>query len=94
MQYARCDNARENDDFIQACKWEGMCIQFKYTATGTPQQKDQVEQKFETIFYRVHAMLNGGKFFFLRGGSWAEAVNIAALFENKLFTAKRDLSPL
>ena len=35
-QYARCDNARENEDFEQGCKQEVMGIKFIYTALGTP----------------------------------------------------------
>ena len=37
MEYARCDNAIENEDFERACKQEGIGIQFQYIVPGTPQ---------------------------------------------------------
>ena len=77
MKYARCNNARVNEDFVRACKQEGMDIQFKYTVPGTPQENGHVEQKFITLFNMVHTVLIGGKFLsFLRNGSWADALNV------------------
>ena len=32
VQYARCVNARGNEDFIRACKKEGMVLSWKRTA--------------------------------------------------------------
>ena len=54
-------------DFGRACRQERMGMEFKYTAPGTSQKNGHVEWKFTTLFDRVHAMLNGRKFFaFLR----------------------------
>ena len=59
-----------------------MGIKFSYTAPGTPQQNDHVEQNFTTLFNRVHVMLNGGKISsFLRNRLWAEAANTIILLE-------------
>ena len=55
--------AGENVDIIKACKQEGVRINFKYTAPGTPQQNGWVKQKFDTLFNWVCAMLNGKNFF-------------------------------
>ena len=69
MKYVRCGNARENDDFKRACKQERLCVQFKHTMSGTPQQNSRVKGKFATLFNRVHEMLHCGKFSsFLRNG--------------------------
>ena len=62
VQRLRCDNTGENQAFKKACNQEGLGIDFEYTAPGTPQQNGCVERKFATLFNRVQAMLNGGKF--------------------------------
>ena len=59
-------------------KQEGMGVQVKYIMPGKQQQKSRVKQKFATLFDRVHAMLNNGKFSsFLRNRLWAEAANMS-----------------
>ena len=62
IRYTQCNNARENEDFESICKQEGMGIEFECTAPSMPQQNGHVEHKFTTLFNKVHAMLNGGKF--------------------------------
>ena len=62
VQHLCCDNAGENQAFERASKQERLGIDFKYTAPGTPQQNGRVKCKFTTLFNRVCAMLNGGKF--------------------------------
>jgi len=90
----RCDNAGENQAFEKVCNQEGLGIDFEYTAPGTPQQNGRVERKFATLFNRVRAMLNGGKFSpYLRNGLWAEAANTATYLENHLITPNRSLTP-
>ena len=93
VQYARCDNAWENEDFDWPCKQEGMGVKFQYTAPGIPQQNDQIKWKFATLFNRVHAISIMGNFVFLRNSLWAEAANTATFLENKVFTPMKDLSP-
>ena len=34
---------------------------FEYTMPDTPQQNGEMEQKFDVLYNRVQAMLNGGK---------------------------------
>ena len=78
IQCLHCDNAGENQAFDQTCDQEGLGIDFEYTAPGTPQQNGRVKHKFASLFNRVHAMLNGGKFTaHLQNGLWAEAANTA-----------------
>jgi hypothetical protein len=44
------------------CKIEGLGINFKFTAHGTPQHNGVAERAFATLFRRVRAMMNGAKF--------------------------------
>ena len=74
VQYLHCDNTGENIDFKWTCQLEKMRMKLKYTTLGTPQQNDQVKQKFATLFNWVHAMFNGRKFTtFFRNDLWAKA---------------------
>ena len=94
VQHLCCDNAGENQAFKQTCKKEGLGIDFKYTAPGTPQQNGCIECKFATVFNRVFTMLNGGKFTaYLQSSLLAEAVNTVMILENNLITPIRTLSP-
>ena len=94
VQCLCCNNAGENQAFERTCKKERLGIDFEYTTPDTPQQNGYVKQKFATLFNRVHAMLNGGKFTtYLWSGLWAEAANTAMLLENNLITPNRTLSP-
>ena len=62
MKYIQCNGAGENCALDEAYKQEGLGIQFKYTAPGTPHQNDRVERKFATLYGRVRAIINGGGF--------------------------------
>ncbi len=57
-----CDNVGDNTSFEKACKQEDLVVFFEYTAPGTLQQNERVERKFATLYNRVRAMQNGGKF--------------------------------
>ena len=94
VQCQWCNNAGENVVFKIACKQEGLWVVFEYTAPGMSQQNGCVQQKFTTLFNRVCAMLNGGKFNgFLWNGLWAEVTNTAMLLKNNLLIPSRNLSP-
>jgi len=56
VKYIRCDNAGENKSLEKDAKCDGLGIQFKWTAPGTPQQNGRVERKFKTLYGRVRAM--------------------------------------
>ena len=49
IKYDRYHNDGESEDFKRVCKQEGICIQFKYSAPGTPQQNCRVERKFASL---------------------------------------------
>ena len=71
--------------FAKTCKQDGLGVNFEYTATGMLQQNGCIEHKFATLFNRVRAMLNGGKFTtYLQSGLWAEAANTDMLLKNHL----------
>ncbi len=90
----RCDNAGENISLEKACKQEGLGVFFEYTAPGTPQQNGRVERKFATLYNRVRAMLNGGKFSSsLRNQLWAEAAQTATVLQNSLVSQQGAMSP-
>ena len=94
VQQLQCDNAGENQAFKWTCNKEGLGIHFKYTAPSIPQQNGRIERKFATLFNRVHAMLNGGKFTpYLHSGLWLEAANTATFIENHLTTPNRSMNP-
>ena len=57
----RCDNAGENLMTEVACMEAGLGIEMEYTAVNTPQQNGRVERKFQTLYGRVRAMLNGAR---------------------------------
>ena len=38
VQYLHCNNAGKNVDFERACKQQGVRMEFKYAAPGTPQK--------------------------------------------------------
>ena len=90
VKYNQCDKIGENEDFERSCRQEGMGIQFKYTMPGAPQQNGLVGRKFATLFDRLCAMLDNGKFSsFLRNGLCAEAANLSTLFESNLLASLR-----
>ena len=67
---------------------------FLYTAPGTPQQNVQVERKFQTLYGKVRAMLNGGEFTkSWKNLLWAECANTATVLENNLVAKAGTLSP-
>jgi transposase InsO family protein len=94
VKYIQCDNAGENHKLEEACKREGLGIQFEYTAPGTPQQNGRVERKFATLYARVRAMLNHALLpSKLQHGLWAEAAAAATLIENTLVTKYKNMAP-
>jgi transposase InsO family protein len=58
VKYVRCDNAGKNIKLEEACKKDGLGIQFEYTSPGTPQRNGLVKRKFATLYGRVRAMMN------------------------------------
>ena len=82
VKFIHCDNT-ETKAFKNLCKKNGLGLFFEFLAPNTPQQNGQVEHKFETLFGRVHSMLNGrNSDLHWRTIMWAEAANTATALEN------------
>ena len=54
----RCDRAGENIKTDELLRSNGLGIEFKYTAAGTPQQNGKVERKIATIIGKLRSMLS------------------------------------
>ena len=62
-----------------------MGVKLKYSAASTVAQNGTVERTLATLYNRVYAMLNSGKFScFLRNDLWAETANNTMLLKNIL----------
>ena len=76
------------------CKEQSLGVKFEYSGPRTPQRNGRVEQKFQTLYGRVRAMLNGAG---LRGdersGVWAECASTATYCTNVLMSQGKSASP-
>ncbi len=83
VQYIHCDNAGENVALVMTCKQEGLGITFEYTAPGTPQQMEDLNENLQTCMAKYRAKLENDKFTAtVHKKHWVEAANTAPLFEN------------
>jgi hypothetical protein len=64
VKFIRCDNMDENKDLHNKCRESDDLtnIKFKFTARDSPQFNSKAEQKFGTLFGRIRAACNAGKF--------------------------------
>jgi hypothetical protein len=59
--------------FFNACRAKGYNIKFEFSGPRPPQQNGRVEQKLQTFYGRIRAMLNNaGLENSERSGIWAE----------------------
>jgi hypothetical protein len=94
VKYLRCDDAGENQALEKLCKLEGLGIKFEYSGPRTPQRNGRVERKFQTLYGRVRAMLNGaGLKDEFRSKLWAESASTATYGGNLLVTQAQSESP-
>jgi hypothetical protein len=75
VKFIRYDNAGENMTIKNDPEIKSFGIKFEFLGPRTPQRNRKVERKFQTLYGRIRAMLNGarleGK---LRDKIWAECV--------------------
>jgi hypothetical protein len=75
VKFIRCDNAGKNMTMKNDPEIKSFGIKFELLGPRTPQSNGKVERKFQTIYGRIRAMLNGadleGE---LRNKIWAECV--------------------
>jgi hypothetical protein len=75
LRFIRCDNAGKNMTMKNHPEIKSSGIKFEFSGPRTPQRNGKVERKFQILYGRIRAMLNGanleGK---LRDNIWAECV--------------------
>ena len=94
VKFVRCDDAGENIALEKHCKQIGMNVCFEYSGPRTPQRNGKVERKYQTLYGRIRAMLNGaGMKDEVRSGIWAECASTATFYSNVLLTNGKSKSP-
>jgi transposase InsO family protein len=75
VRFIRCDDAGRNMTMKNDPEIKSFGIKFEFSGPRIPQRNGKVEKKFQTLYGRIRAMLNGadlgGK---LRDKIWAECV--------------------
>jgi hypothetical protein len=75
VRFIRCDNAGENMKMKNDPEIKSLGINFEFSCPRTPQRNGKVERKFQTLYGRIRAMLNGANLEGeLRDKIWAECV--------------------
>jgi hypothetical protein len=75
VRFIRCDNASENMTMKNDPEIKSFGIMFEFSGPRAPQRNGKVERKFQTLYGRIRAMLNGaGLEGELRDKIWAEYV--------------------
>jgi hypothetical protein len=62
VKFIRCDNAGENMTMKNDPEIKSFGINFELLCPRTPQRNGRVERKFQTLYGRIRAMLNGAWF--------------------------------
>jgi transposase InsO family protein len=87
VRFIRCDDAGENMTMKNDPEIKSLGIKFEFSGPRTPQGNGKVERKFQTLYRRMRAMLNGadleGE---LRGKIWAECVMNVSYLSNIIST--------
>jgi hypothetical protein len=60
IKFIRCDNAGKNMTMRNDPEIESFGIKFAFLGPRTPQRNGKVDRKFQTLYGRIRAMLNGG----------------------------------
>jgi hypothetical protein len=59
VKFVRYDDAGENKALEDHCNHVGINVSFEYSGPRTPQGNGKVERKYQTLYGRIRAMLNG-----------------------------------
>jgi hypothetical protein len=91
VKFIRCDNAGENMTVKNDPEFKSFGTRFEFSGPRTPQRNVKVERKFQTLYGRIRAMLNGANLEGeLRDKIWAECVmNVTYL--SSIISAKSSL---
>jgi hypothetical protein len=94
VRFIRCDDAGKNMTMKNDPETKSFVIKFEFSGPRTPQINGKAERKFQTLYGRIRAMLNGanseGE---LRDKIWAECVMNVTYFSNIISTKSSLKSP-
>jgi hypothetical protein len=94
VQIIRCNNSGENKALHEECLSKGYGIKLEFSGPRTPQRNGKVERKFQTLFGRIRAMLNGaGLKDDLRSGVWAECAVTVTFLSNITSVKNQEVCP-
>jgi hypothetical protein len=75
VRFIRCDDAGENMTIKNDPEIKSFGIKFEFSGPRTPQRNGKVDRKFQILYGRIRAMLNGANLEGeLRDKIWAECV--------------------
>jgi hypothetical protein len=94
VKFIRCDDAGENMTMKNDPEIKSFGIKFEFSGPRTPQRNGKVERKFQTVYGRIRAMLNGaGLEGELRDKIWVECVMNVTYLSNIMSTKSSFKSP-
>jgi hypothetical protein len=94
IRFIRCDNARKNMTIKNDPEIISFGINFEFSGPRTPQRNGKVERKFQTLYGRIRANLNGANLEGeLRDKIWAECVMNVTYLSNIILTKSNLQSP-
>jgi hypothetical protein len=95
VKFIRCDDAGENMTMKNDPEIKSFCIKLEFLVPRTPQRNGKVERKFQTLYGRIQAMLNGaGLEGELRDKIWAECAMNVTYLSNIISTKSSFKSPI
>jgi transposase InsO family protein len=94
VRFIRCDDSGKNMTMKNDPEIKSFGIKSEFSGPRTPQRNGKVERKFQTLYGRIRAMLNGanleGEF---RDKIWAECVMNVTYLSNIISTKSNLKSP-
>jgi hypothetical protein len=94
VKFVRFNKAVEIRALEDHCNRIGINVSFEYSCSRIPQRIGKVEQKYQTLYDRIRAMVNGaGRKDEVRSGIWAESASTATFYSNVLLTNGRSKFP-
>jgi hypothetical protein len=58
MKVLRLDDAGENHALEKKCKQQNLGIKFEYSGPCTPERNRKIEQKCQTLYIQIRAIIN------------------------------------
>jgi hypothetical protein len=93
-RFIRCDDAGENMTMKSDSEIKSFGIKFEFLGPRTPQRNGKVERKFQTLYGRIRAILNGANLGGeLRDKIWVECAMNVTYVSNIISTKSSLKSP-